>query len=71
MDLFELDQEHKLSREDAAAKLRELADMLSRHNSIEVMQDGRRVTVAVADEVELHVELEIGEDNEIEIELKW
>ena len=71
MDLFELDQEHKISREAAAAKLRELADMLDRHNSVEFIEDGRRITVSVPAEVELHVELEIGDENEIEIELKW
>jgi amphi-Trp domain-containing protein len=71
MDLFEIDTTERLSREAAAAKLRALADSLSRHNSIEVERGGHRVTVAVPDEVDLTLELELGEENELEIELRW
>ena len=71
MDLFEIDERQKLGREAAAARLRDLADQLSRHNSVEFLQNGRQVTVKVPDEVELKVEVEIGDDNEIEIELSW
>ena len=34
-------------------------------------RQGRRITVDVPDEVELTVEVEIGESNELEIELTW
>ncbi|WP_313406887.1 amphi-Trp domain-containing protein [Aeromicrobium sp.] len=71
MDLFETDQTQRLSREDAAAKLRALADALSRHNSVEFQKNGHRITVDVPDEVELSVEIEIGDENELEIELRW
>ncbi|GAA3532124.1 hypothetical protein AFL01nite_20070 [Aeromicrobium flavum] len=71
MDLFELDQTQRLSREDAAAKLHALADALSRHNSVEFEKNGNRITVDVPDEVELSVEIEIGDENELEIELRW
>lgn len=71
MDLFEIDETTKLSREAAAAKLRALADALARHNQVEFVKHGKRITVDVPDEVELSVEVEIGEDNELEIELKW
>ncbi len=71
MSLFEIDTTQKLSREAAAAKLHELADALARHNSIELERDGRRITVSVPDEVNLSVEVELGEDNELEIELSW
>lgn len=71
MDLFEIDQTERLSREAAAEKLRALADALSRHNSVEFERGGRRITVSIPDEVELKVELEIGEENELEIELTW
>jgi len=71
MDLFETDQTQRLSREDAAAKLRALADALSRHNSVEFEKNGHRITVDVPDEVELSVEIEIGDENELEIELRW
>ena len=71
MDLFEMDETRTMTREEAAARLRDLADSLAKHNSVEFARDGGRVTVAVPDEVRLKVEVELGEDNEIEIELTW
>ena len=70
-DLVELTQEQTLSREAAAARLRQLADQLARHNQVEFVRDGRRYTVAVPDEVKLKIEIEIGEESEIEFELTW
>jgi amphi-Trp domain-containing protein len=71
MDLFEMDETRTMTREEAATRLRDLADSLARHNSVEFTRDGGRVTVAVPDEVRLKVEVELGEGNEIEIELTW
>lgn len=71
MDLFEIDQTQRLRREEAAAKLRALADALSKHNSVEFERNGARITVSIPDEVELKVEVELGEENELEIELTW
>ena len=71
MELFETEQKQKLTREQAAARLRDLADQLARHNSVEFTRNGHSVTVAVPDEVELKVEVEIGDENELEIELSW
>lgn len=71
MDLFEIDNTTTLSREEAAAKLHALADALARHNSVEFERDGRRITVSIPDEVKLKIEVEIGDDNELEIELTW
>jgi amphi-Trp domain-containing protein len=71
MDLFELDQTQRMTREQAAARLHELADALARHNSVELSQGGQRITVRVPDEVDLKVEVEIGDENELEIELSW
>ena len=71
MDLFELDQTQRMTREQAAARLHELADDLARHNSVELSQGGQRITVRVPDEVDLKVEVEIGDENELEIELSW
>jgi amphi-Trp domain-containing protein len=63
---------HRLRREEAAAKLRELADELSRHNEVSFVREGVRYSVRVPDEVELSLEIEVGEDgSEIEVELKW
>lgn len=68
---FEIDTTQKMSREDAAAKLHALADALARHNSVEFERDGGRITVSVPDQVNLKIEVELGEENELEIELTW
>jgi amphi-Trp domain-containing protein len=71
MDLFEIDDTQRVRREEAAARLHALADALARNNTVEFLRDGHRVTVRVPDEVDLKVEVEIGDENELEIELTW
>jgi amphi-Trp domain-containing protein len=71
VDLFEIDNTQRMSREAAAARLHALADALSRHNSVEFERDGKKLTVSVPDEVQLKIEVELGEENELEIELTW
>jgi amphi-Trp domain-containing protein len=71
MDLFETGVTEKVRREEAAAKLRALADALASNNSVEFERDGKRITVRVPDQVDLKVEVELGDDNELEIELTW
>ena len=72
MDIFEVEQKETVSREEVAARLHRLADMLARHNDIEFERGGMRFTVPVPDEVDLKVELEIETDKrELEIELTW
>ena len=71
MDEIEIGESTRMSREDAAAKLRQIADGLAKHNSVELERGGNRITVRVPDEVELKVEVELGDDNELEIELSW
>lgn len=71
MELFETGTELTVTREQAAARLRELADHLARHNQVELIHSGKQVTVTVPDEVRLKVEVEIGSENELEIELSW
>jgi len=71
MDLFEIDDTQRMRREEAAARLRALADALARNNSIEFERDGRRITVRVPDEVDLKIEVELGDENELEVELTW
>ena len=70
MDLFEIDTTETMGREAAAAKLRALADSLERHNGVEFLNAGKTVTVKVP-EVQLKVEVELGDENELEIELRW
>jgi amphi-Trp domain-containing protein len=72
MDLFELDETRHLRREEAAARLHALADALARNNAVDFDREGRRITVRVPDEVDLKIEVEIGDDeSELEIELTW
>lgn len=72
MALLETETEEKLRREEAAERLRQLADALSRHNSVEFTREGMRYTVKVPDQVEYSLEIEItDEGGEIEVELKW
>lgn len=72
MDIFSVEQKERLRREEAAARLHALADMLARHNDIEFERGGLRFNVHVPDEVNLKIELEIESDErELEIELTW
>jgi len=72
MDLVEIKQKERLRREEAAARLRDLADQLARHNDLEFERDGISFKVHVPDEVQLKVEFEVEEDgSELELELTW
>jgi amphi-Trp domain-containing protein len=71
MDLFEIGETRHVRREEAAARLHALADALARHNEVEFERGGKRITVSIPDEVDLKVEVELGDDNELEIELTW
>ena len=71
MDLFEIGDTENVGREEAAARLHALADALARNNSVEFERAGRRITVHVPDQVDLKVEVELGDENELEIELTW
>ena len=70
-ELIEVTDKQTVSREVAAARLRELADQLARHNEIEFVRDGIRYSAQVPNEVQLKLEIEIGEESEIEFELNW
>jgi amphi-Trp domain-containing protein len=72
MDLIEISEKERLSREEAAARLHALADALARHNEVEFERGGLRFKVHVPDEVNLKLEIEIGDDErELEVELTW
>ena len=43
MDIFEVEQKERMSREEVATRLRNLADMLARHNDIEFERGGNEV----------------------------
>lgn len=72
MELVELKEKSVLSREDAAARLRAIADELSSGNSVRIEKDNLRFVAHVPDEVHLKVEFEVEDDGaELEIELTW
>jgi amphi-Trp domain-containing protein len=72
MDLMELEEKQRMSREDAAARLHALADALARNNEVEFDRGGLKFKVHVPDEVDFKLEIEIGDDErELEIELTW
>ena len=72
MDLLEITEKERVSREQAAARLHALADALARHNEVEFDRGGVRFKVRVADEVDFKLEIEVDDDErELEVELKW
>ncbi len=72
MSFLELSTDATMRREEVAARLRQIADMLERHNDFEFTRDGLRYTVDVPDQVRFDLELEVGNDgSELEIEIKW
>jgi len=71
MNLIDYETKTSLSREQAAEVLRQIADSLGRHNDLEFTRDGLRYVVDVADTVELEIEIEVGDENSLEIEISW
>lgn len=71
MELIEIEEEHEVTREEAATWLHRLADSLERHNEVEFVRDGLRMRIEVPDQVTMEVELELGDENSLEIELTW
>ncbi len=70
--LLDLDTSTHMTREHAAARLREIADQLERHNDLEFNRDGLKYTVDVPREVKFELELELDDDGgELEIEISW
>lgn len=72
MELFEYEAEETVQREEAARRLRELADQLERHNAVRISLDGLPVTVKVPKEVTYELEVEAEDDGvEIEVSISW
>ena len=70
--MFEIESTDRMTREQAAARLHELADPLGRHNDVEFARGGTSFKVRVPDEIDVKVECETGSDgSELEIELSW
>jgi amphi-Trp domain-containing protein len=72
MKLMKVETKEEVSREEAAAQLREIADALASHNDVEIEREGRRVVLHVPARVRMEVEVELEDDGgELEVELKW
>jgi amphi-Trp domain-containing protein len=72
MELLELQEKTTMAREDAAARLREIADELASGNDIVLESGHLRFVSKVPAEVRLKVEFEVEDDEtEFEIELTW
>lgn len=72
MELVELQEKVRISREDAAVRLRKIADELASGNDIVLERDHLRFVAKVPDRIELKIEFEVGDDgSEFEIELTW
>ena len=70
-ELIEITTESVMRREQVAARFHQLADQIGRHNQIEFVREGIRISARIPDEVTLKLEIELGEESEIEIELSW
>ncbi|MGB0094632.1 MAG: amphi-Trp domain-containing protein [Solirubrobacteraceae bacterium] len=69
---MELKEKTTLSREEAAARLRAIADDLASNNSVVIEREHIRFVAHVPDQVNLKLEFEIEDDGtELEIELTW
>ena len=72
MDLLEIEEKREMRREEAAKLLHNIADSLSRQNNLQFERGGKKFVVDVADQVEVELELEVGDDgNSLEIEINW
>ncbi len=52
MDIVEIERRETLGREDAAARLRAIADMLAADSDVEFEQGGMKIKIHVPDEVQ-------------------
>jgi len=69
---MELKNKTALSREEAAARLRAIADELASGNDVVIERGDLRLVAHVPGQVNLKVEFEIEDDGtELEIELTW
>jgi amphi-Trp domain-containing protein len=72
MDLVELKEKETVGREEAAARLRAIADELASGNDIVVERGNLRFVARVPDRVAMKIEFEVEDDGaEFEFELTW
>jgi amphi-Trp domain-containing protein len=72
VELLELQEKTTLSREEAAARMHQIADELASGNDIVMESGAMRFVSRVPDQVKLKVEFEVEDgETEFEIELTW
>lgn len=73
MDLVEIKEKETVGREEAAARLRAIADELASGNDIVLERGNLRFVARVPDQVAMKIEFEVEDDGgaEFELELKW
>ena len=73
MDTFEVEKRETLSRDEAATRLRRIANLLSGSGeAVKFDRNEMKFKIAIPDKIEWKVELELNDkESELEIELKW
>jgi amphi-Trp domain-containing protein len=73
MGNFEVEKRETLTRDEAATRLRRIANLLSgAGEEVNFERNEMKFKVSIPDKIEWKVELELDdEENELEIELKW
>ncbi|MFN8150191.1 MAG: amphi-Trp domain-containing protein [Solirubrobacterales bacterium] len=73
MSKFEVEKKEKITRHEAATRLRRIATILSAEgDELEFERAGMEFSVEMPEEIEFKVELELDDDdNELEIEITW
>jgi amphi-Trp domain-containing protein len=73
MDTFEVEQRETLTRDEAATRLRRIANLLAGSGEeVNFDRNEMKFKVAIPNEIDWKVEFELdGEGSELEIELRW
>lgn len=73
MTTFEVEKKDRVSRSEAATRLRRIANLLSGEDEeVEFERGQTKFKLEVPDELDMKVEIELDhEECELEIELKW
>lgn len=73
MDTFEVERRETISRDEAATRLRRIANLLSGSGEeVTFDREGMKFKMTIPDQVDWKVEFEVDdEESELEIELKW
>jgi amphi-Trp domain-containing protein len=72
MPKLKFEKKETLSRKEAAARLREIAQALGAGEEFELNRGGEKLEFDVPNEVEFELEIEVEDgETELEVEIKW